>query len=452
MKRAITSEEKYLQMTGHPVAALVLRLSVPSILSMLVSSIYNMADTYFVGKLGTRETAAVGVVFSLMAVIQAIGFTFGHGSGNYMARALGARDHEGAKAMAATGAVSSFLMGCVITAVGLVFLNPLVFLMGATDSIAPFAADYAFYILLGAPFMTASFTLNNQLRYQGNAFYGMIALTTGGVLNIALDPLLIFTFQMGVGGAALATIISQIISFFLLWQGTTRGGSMPVNPLKFRPSLAQYKEILRGGMPSLWRQGLQSLSIVALNFAAKPYGDAALAAMSIVTRVTGLLFSSMLGFGQGFQPVCGFNYGAKLYDRVHKAFRFSVWAATAVLLVVCTACYIWAEPIMTLFRKDDLDVIWIGAKTLRWQLLPFPLLGFTTLAMMMAQTIGKPVRASVLAAARQGLFFLPLILALPAVFGLDGVILSQPVADVMAFILAVFVARSLIKEMRAEQC
>lgn len=453
MRKAVTQDEKYQQMTGEPIPKLVGTLALPSILSMLVTSVYNMADTYFVGQLGTgtQETAAIGVIFPLMSIIQAVGFTFGHGSGNYIARALGAKDITGAQEMATTGFVSSFLVGAFISAISLLFLQPLVILMGASETIAPYAIAYATYILLAAPFMTSSFTLNNQLRYQGNAFYGMIALATGAVVNIALDPLFIFYFKMGVAGAALATSISQVISFLLLVWGTTRGGSMRIQPFKFRFRIENYKEILKGGLPSLWRQGLQSVAAIALNVAARPFGDAAIAAMSIVTRITGVLFSTMLGFGQGFQPVSGFNYGAKKYTRVQDAFWFAVKAATGVLLVVCIVCFIFAAPIVTWFRKDDMEVILIGTQTLRYQLLSLPLMGFTTLAMMMAQTIGKPIRASLLAASRQGFFFLPFILILPQVIGITGIMISQALADAFAFVFALFVARSVIVEMKQEQ-
>jgi putative MATE family efflux protein len=449
MRHTITSDDKFVQMTQTPVERLVMRLALPSMLSMLITSVYNMADTYFVGQLGTRQTAAVGVIFSLMSIIQALGFLFGHGSGNFMSRRLGAQDTDAAGSMATTGFVSSLLAGALVTVLGFTLLHPMVRVMGATETIAPYAEQYAAYILAAAPFMTASFTLNNQLRYQGNAFFGMIALCTGAILNIALDPLFIFTLDMGVSGAALATAVSQVVGFILLVWGTTQGGSMRVNPLKFKPVRRQYREIVRGGMPSLWRQGLQALAVIALNHAAKLSGDEAIAAFSIVMRITGLLFASMLGFGQGFQPVCGFNYGAALYPRVKRAFRFSVTAATGVLLAVCAACFIFSGPIVSLFRRDDAEVIRIGAQALRYQLIPYPLLGFTTLAAMMTQTIGRSARASVLAAARQGIFFFPLILALPPLLGLEGVMLTQPAADVLAFILSVWIIRPILKEMSA---
>lgn len=452
MKHVVTADDKYIQMTESPAARLVMRLAVPSILSMLVSSVYNMADTYFVGRLGTQQTAGVGVVFSLMSIIQAIGFLFGQGTGNYISRALGARDVKAAESIATTGFVSSFAAGCLIAVPGLVFIHPMVRVMGATETIAPYAADYAYYILWGAPFMMASFTLNNQLRYQGNAVYGMIALTSGGLLNIALDPLFIFTFGMGVAGAALATAISQVVGFVLLLWGTTRGGSLRIKPLAFRPTLRQYGEVIRGGLPSLWRQGLQALSVVAMNQTIVmnrvliPHTDEAIAAMTVVLRVMGLLFSSMLGFGQGFQPVCGFNYGAKLYPRVRKAFNFSVIVSSAVLLVLCAGSFVFANNIITLFR-DDAEVIRIGARALRYHLIPFPLVGFATIATMMTQTIGKPVRASLLAASRNGMFFLPLLLLLPPIMGLDGVLLSQPISDAITFVLSLVIVRSIFKEM-----
>ena len=304
---------KFIEMTETPVGTLVCRLAVPTMVSMLVTSFYNMADTFFVGKINTSATGAVGVVFSLMAIIQACGFFFGHGSGNYISKQLGKRDTEEASRMASIGFFSAFLFGIVFMAAGLVFLEPLARALGSTDTILPYAKDYLGIILLGAPFMTSSLVLNNQLRFQGNAFYAMIGIATGAVLNIGLDPLFIFVFQMGIKGAALATILSQIVSFCLLVAGSFRGENIHISYRKFHPDGAAFLEILRGGIPSLLRQGLASVAVICLNFAAGGYGDEAIAAMSIVNRIMMFAGSALIGFGQGFQPVCGFNYGAGLY-------------------------------------------------------------------------------------------------------------------------------------------
>lgn len=448
MKHFINPEEKRKYLTEEKIPTLVLNMAVPSIISMLITSFYNMADTFFVGQIGTTATAAVGVIFPLMSIIQALGFTFGHGSGNYISRKLGQGEVEDAKKMAATGFVSALVAGAIFGLVGLIFLDGLVGILGATPTIAPYARQYAMYILIGTPFMASSLVLNNQLRFQGSAFFGMIGMGVGAVLNIALDPLFIFVLDMGVSGAALATILSQIVSFCLLLRGCTRGGNIAISLKNFSPSWARYKEIARGGTPSLFRQGLGSVATICLNFAAGIYGDAAIAGMSIVTRVLQFANSAIIGLGQGFQPVCGFNYGAKLYGRVRKAFWFTVSLAFCVLLIGSIVGIAFAPQIIAIFRKEDLEVIKIGALSLRLQCIFLPLSAFVVGSNMMLQTIGKPVKASISAAARTGLFFVPAILILPQFFGLLGVQMSQAVADLCSFVLCVPLAGTTLLEMK----
>lgn len=430
-------EEKYIRMTTEPVGRLICELAVPCIISMLVTSIYNMADTYFVGKLDSNSaTGAVGVVFSLMAVIQAIGFFFGHGSGNYISRKLGEQDGAEARRMSSTGFTLALLAGAVLCVLGEIFLTPLANLLGATPTILPYARDYMRIILIGAPWMTASLVLNNQLRFQGSAAYGMVGISAGAVLNIALDPVFIFALKMGVAGAALATVLSQFASFcLLLWQ-CDRGGNL-------RPHLkdAQIKrfycqEIARGGLPSLARQGLASLATICLNRSARGYGDTVIAAMAVVTRVMMFGGSALIGFGQGFQPVCGFNYGAKLYHRVRQGFWFCVKWGTSFLLVVCALGAVFAPELVALFRNDP-EVIRVGALAMRCQCVGFALSGWVVISNMTLQTIGDTGPATFLAAARQGVFFIPAVLILPRLFNLWGVILAQPVSDILAFAVAV---------------
>ena len=448
MKHFTNPEEKRKYLTEEKIPTLVLNMAVPSIISMLITSFYNMADTFFVGQIGTTATAAVGVIFPLMSIIQALGFTFGHGSGNYISRKLGQGEVEDAKKMAATGFVSALVAGAIFGLVGLIFLDGLVGILGATPTIAPYARQYAMYILIGTPFMASSLVLNNQLRFQGSAFFGMIGMGVGAVLNIALDPLFIFVLDMGVSGAALATILSQIVSFCLLLRGCTRGGNIAISLKNFSPSWARYKEIARGGTPSLFRQGLGSVATICLNFAAGIYGDAAIAGMSIVTRVLQFANSAIIGLGQGFQPVCGFNYGAKLYGRVRKAFWFTVSLAFCVLLIGSIVGIAFAPQIIAIFRKEDLEVIKIGALSLWLQCIFLPLSAFVVGSNMMLQTIGKPVKASISAAARTGLFFVPAILILPQFFGLLGVQMSQAVADLCSFVLCVPLAGTTLLEMK----
>ena len=448
MKHFTNPEEKRKYLTEEKIPTLVLNMAVPSIISMLITSFYNMADTFFVGQIGTTAPAAVGVIFPLMSIIQALGFTFGHGSGNYISRKLGQGEVEDAKKMAATGFVSALIAGAIFGLVGLIFLDGLVGILGATPTIAPYARQYAMYILIGTPFMASSLVLNNQLRFQGSAFFGIIGMGVGAVLNIALDPLFIFVLDMGVSGAALATILSQIVSFCLLLRGCTRGGNIAISLKNFSPSWARYKEIARGGTPSLFRQGLGSVATICLNFAAGIYGDAAIAGMSIVTRVLQFANSAIIGLGQGFQPVCGFNYGAKLYGRVRKAFWFTVSLAFCVLLIGSIVGIAFAPQIIAIFRKEDLEVIKIGALSLRLQCIFLPLSAFVVGSNMMLQTIGKPVKASISAAARTGLFFVPAILILPQFFGLLGVQMSQAVADLCSFVLCVPLAGTTLLEMK----
>ena len=444
-------QQKFDRMTKTPIPRLIGELAVPTIISMLVTSFYNMADTFFVGKINTSATAAVGIVFPLMAMIQAFGFFCGHGSGNYISRQLGAHNFEDASKMSATGFVTAFVLGLGILVVGFLFTDPLLHIMGSTETILPYARSYMRIILIGAPYMTASLVLNNQLRFQGSAFYSMIGITTGAVLNIGLDPLFIFVLDMGVAGAALATIISQFVSFCLLIAGTFRGGNLRLNLRDFSPSLKYYQNIVKGGAPSLFRQGLGSFATVCLNLMAGPYGDAAIAAMSIVTRISQFAASVVIGFGQGFQPVCGFNYGAKLFKRVQEGFWFCVKFCTSVLLVAAVCGWIFSPNLIGIFLKTDPLVIEYGSQALRLQALTFPLVGWITIANMMLQTIGKTVKASLLAMSRQFPFFVPVILTLPGFLGILGVQLSQPIADFCSFLLAVPLSISVLREMSHEQ-
>ncbi|WP_302925592.1 MATE family efflux transporter [Holdemania filiformis] len=451
MGKPETQEEKYKTMTEKPVSSLICRLAVPTIISMLVTSFYNMADTFFVARIGTSATAAVGVSFALMAIIQAFGFFCGHGSGNYISRKMGQHRFDEAQQMAATGFFTALALGTVIFLLGEILIDPLCRILGATETILPYARQYLRLILIGAPYMTASLVLNNQLRFQGSAFYAMIGIASGAVLNIGLDPLFIFVFDMGVSGAALATIISQFVGFVLLLKGTTQGGNLRIRLRNVTFSKYYYSQIINGGMPSLCRQGLGSVATICLNLMAGPYGDAAIAAMSVVGRVMNLAASVVTGFGQGFQPVCGFNYGAFLYDRVKEGFWFCVKVATVILIVLSAAGYLLAPQVIQLFSKNDPQVIAIGTQALRWQCLTFPLCGWITICNMMLQTIGKSFRASLLAMSRQGLFFIPAVLLLPALIGIQGVEIAQPIADVCSFVLAISLQLSVLHEMTVKQ-
>ena len=451
MKNKITPDEKFKLMTSAPTEKLVLKLAGPTIVSMMITSIYNMADTYFVSQISTSASGSVGIAFPLMMLIQAIGFTISIGSGNYISRLLGQKNREHASKVLSTGFFTALILSAVLGVIGLIFLDPLVYALGATDTIAPHAKDYIRYILLGMPFMASSFVLNGTLRFQGSSFYSMLGIGAGGVINIILDPIFIFTLDMGTGGAALATIISQFISFCILIVTTNLGGNLKIKLKDFTPKWGLYKEILRGGLPSFYRQVLGSLAMIFLNFNAKIYGDAAIAAMSITGKIIHFAVSVMLGIGQGFQPVCGFNYGAKLYDRVLKAFWFAVKLSITALTVIGLVIFIASPQIITLFRKEDLDVIAIGSLALRLQCVTLPFSAWVIMMNMLLQTTGKSKEASIISISRQGLFFIPAVYILPRIFGLLGIQLSQPTADIFSFFLAIVVGKRILAELRTLQ-
>ena len=440
-------ELKFKQMTEPPVEKLICKLAVPCIISMLVTSFYNMADTFFVGQLNSNAaTGAVGVVFSMMAIIQAVGFFFGQGSGTFISRALGEKNQKEAEEMAATGFCASLLIGLVICILGQIFLEPLAYLLGSTDTILPHTKAYLQVILIGAPWMTTSFVLNNQLRFQGGAMYAMVGITVGAVLNIIADPILIFSAGLGVAGAGWATIISQFVSFCLLFLGCNRGSNIRIRFKNVRFRLYYFHMIFRGGLPSLARQCLASLATICLNHAARPHGDAIIAAMGVVQRISMFGASTMLGFGQGFQPVCGFNYGAKLYDRVRKGFWFSVKISTVVLFAISIAGFVFAPQLIALFR-DDPDVIACGTMALRFQCISFSTHGWIVMSNMMEQSMIRTLPATFLSVARQGFFFIPLVLGLSAAFGVLGIQMTQMAADILTFLFAIPIHIHVLKTM-----
>ncbi|MBP3660496.1 MAG: MATE family efflux transporter [Oscillospiraceae bacterium] len=440
-----TAQEKFLEMTTAPVERLIARLAVPTIISMLITTIYNMADTFFIGMISTAASGAVGVAFSVMAIIQALGFFFGQGAGASISQALGSQDTKRANELAATGFFSALICGAAVGVLGLVFMEPLVYFLGATDTIYPHCTAYLRLILIGAPWMCASFVLNNLLRFEGNAFRAMVGLTAGGVLNMALDPLFIFVFDMGIAGAALATIVSQAVSFGILYFQIKRYSAITIRFRDFRPGMRMYSAITRAGLPSLLRQGIASVGTICLNTAARPFGDAAISAMAIIGRITMFSNSAMLGFGQGFQPVCGFNYGAKRYDRVKKGYFFLVKTSVIGLLIFAAVEFGFAEQFVGIFR-DDPAVIAIGAKALRFQCITLVFNSFIISSNMLLQTTGQVVPASILGVARQA-FLIPCLWIFTAAFGLTGLQMSQPVADTLTFVIAIPMAVKFLRRL-----
>ena len=442
------TQDRFEYMTTTPVPKLITTLAIPTIISMLVTGIYNTADTFFVGKISTQATAAVGLVFPVMAIIQALGFFCGHGSGNYLSRMLGAGKQDEANNMASTGFALSLILGVIVAVVGIALSPHIAKVIGATDSTMEDTLSYMRIIMLGAPFMMGQFVINNQLRFQGSAMFAMIGLMCGAVINIVLDPLLILTFDMKVKGAAIATVSGQIASFIVLLIGSRRGENIRLAIHNIHINGHYLYEILNGGIPSLFRQGLAAVATMLLNHAAGDLGsDAAIAGMSVVTRVMMLVCSALIGFGQGYQPVCSFNYGANLKKRVREGYFFCVKYGTIFLFVVGALCFAFAPQIVGWFR-DDPDVIAVGKVALRCQAAVLFLNATTIITNMMLQSIGKGFKASVTASARNGIFFIPLILILPKAFGLLGVELTQSCADVLSLFLSVPLAISELKKMK----
>ena len=428
---------QFLKMTETPVPTLVLTLAGPTILSMLITSIYNLADTFFVGQISTSASGAVGVVSSLMAIIQALGFMLGHGAGTIISRSLGSQNDAAATRFASTSFFTALALGGLLGLGGLTFLSPFMMLLGSTETILPHACAYAVPILLAAPLMMSSLVMNNILRYEGKANLAMIGLVTGGILNILLDPVLIFGFGMGTAGAGVATALSQGVSFCILLFMFLRGKTVS----RFRlgaitRSGSEFGQILLGGLPSFGRQGLNSIGGMLLNIAARGYGDAAVAGMSIVSRIFMFIISVAIGTGQGFQPVAGFNYGAQKYRRVQQACLFTMATSFCFLSVILTACWFNAETLIRLFR-DDPEVTAVALPAFRYQCFAMLLQPVIVAGNMLFQSIGKSGRATFLACCRQGVFFIPLILTLPRAFGLLGVEICQPIADVLTFFVTV---------------
>ena len=428
---------QYHKMTETPIPRLILSLAAPTILSMLITSIYNLADTFFVGRISTSASGAVGVVSSLMAIIQALGFMLGHGSGTIISRRLGSQDTHAATRFASTSFFTALAFGVVLAVAGLATLPDFMMLLGSTETILPHACAYARPILLAAPLMISSLVMNNILRYEGKANLAMVGLVTGGLLNIALDPLFMFGLGLGTAGAGIATALSQTISFGILLYMFLRGKTVS----QFRLSAVtreprEFLQILAGGAPSFGRQGLNSIGGMLLNIAARSYGDAAVAGMSIVSRIFMFIISVAIGTGQGFQPVAGFNYGARKYRRVEKACVFTMCASFCFLSVIIAACWFNAEALIKLFR-DDPEVTAIALPAFRYQCFACFLQPVIVAGNMLFQSIGKSGRATFLACCRQGVFFIPLILTLPRMFGLLGIEICQPIADVLTFVVTV---------------
>lgn len=432
-----TQEKQYIKMSQTPVNSLVLKLAIPTVISMLVTSLYNMADTFFVSQLGKSASGAVGVVFSLMAIIQAIGFTLGQGAGNVIARLHGVKDYQGANRFGSVSFFTGIACGVTLTVFGIMFIEPLMKLFGATPTVVPYAKNYATYILIGAPIMICSFVMNNILRSEGKSLFAMIGLVTGGILNMFLDPLLIFVFKMGVSGAAIATLVSQCISFCILLGVFVSKKSVTQLGIGYISRyISTISEVIKTGAPSFCRQGLASASTIILNTQAGLYGgDAALSAMGIVSKIYMALFSVGIGIAQGYQPVAGFSYGAKMWQRLKQAFLFTYFVTTTTMVIFAVCTYFGAPYIMPLFI-DDAEVITIGIRALRFLSFAIPLLPLNVMTNMTYQSTGQKLKAVLLACCRNGFCLIPALIILPSVFELMGIEMSQACADVASGLIA----------------
>lgn len=429
--------KQYQKMIEMPVGKLIITLGIPTTISMLITNIYNMADTYYVSKISVSASGATGIVFALMAILQAFGFMFGHGAGSNISRQLGAKRVEKAKVYASTSVFLALLMGMVILVCGMLFLEPLMRSLGSTDTILNDAKTYAIFILIAGPAMTVGCVLNNILRYEGKATFAMIGLTTGGILNMIMDPIFIFGLHMDIAGAGLSTAISQYISSCILLVPFMRGKTVTrIHYHYFTKDFYDIKNIILTGLPSLMRQGLNSLSTSFLNVQASVYGDTAIAAMSIVGRCGNLLFSFALGIAQGFQPVSAYNYGAQKYDRVKKGTWFTMTFGVVVLGVLCAFCFINAPMIIHLFRSEN-SIVSIGTLALKWLCCTLFILPVSAVGNMLFQSIGKSGRALLLACIQSGLLFLPLISILPHFFGITGIVMAQPCAYIISALITV---------------
>lgn len=440
--------DQYDKMMLTPVPRLIVSLSIPTVISMMVSNLYNVVDTAFVGRLGTSASGAVGIVFGFMSIIQAIGFTFGQGSGSIISRKLGDKNTDKASETASTAFAFSFATAVIAAIVCLIFIDPIIMKLGSTVTIAPYARTYILYILATTPFMVSSFTINNILRYEGKAFFGMIGLLSGAVLNIIGDVIFMFVLNMGIAGAGLSTALSQVISFVILLKPFFSGQTQCRLSIKnINPDAGLVGDIIATGFPSLLRQGLGSVTTIILNTEAAVYGDAAVAGMSIVSRLFFFIFSVAIGVGQGFQPVCGFSYGAGRYDRLKEGFKFSV-ALGEMLMVILGAILFIKAPFFISLLRDDPEVLNVALRALRLQCIAVLFLPLCMNTEMLMQCTGKKIVASALSALRNGIVFIPLLLILAKARGIAGIQEAQPLSYVISFPFGVYFAYRFFRNLK----
>lgn len=447
-----TPEEKRREMLERPVQPLILSLAAPSIFANIVTTLYNLADTFFVGQMGiTSASAAVGVAFVTSTVIQSVAFYFAQGTGIHMSRCLGAGKTEEAAVYVNTGIAATVTIGTLIAIVGHLFLDQLCYVGGATPTILPYARTYISIILFGAPFIASGFLMNMQLRFQGESFYSMLCMVAGAVLNTILTPLFIFPLGLGIAGSALATVVSEAVSFVLLLIEMSRAGITPLGLRYVRiPNATMIKTINNGGVPSFARQVMLGVATSLLNNAAAPFGDAAIAGIAVVQRITSVGNFFQIGIGQGFQPITGYNLGAKRYDRIREAYFTAVRLAFVSVAAIGVITFIWAPQLISIFR-DDPEVVAFGVVTLRLQSITMPFTGVAMVTNFLLQTSGKMWRATFLGACRLGLVLGPVVLVLPPLLGQLGVQIAQPTTDIITTLIAWPMAFFMLREMRAAE-
>ena len=443
-----TPEEKRREMLERPVQPLILSLAAPSIFANIVTTLYNLADTFFVGQMGvTSASAAVGVAFVTMTVIQSVAFYFAQGTGIHMSRCLGAGKTEEAAVYVNTGIAATVTIGTLIALVGHLLLDQLCYIGGATQTILPYARTYISIILFGAPFIASGFLMNMQLRFQGESFYSMLCMVAGAVLNTILTPLFIFPLGLGIAGSALATVVSEAASFALLLAEMHRAGITPLG-LKYVkvPNATMMRIINNGGVPSFARQVMLGVATSLLNNAAAPFGDAAIAGIAVVQRITSVGNFFQIGIGQGFQPITGYNLGAKRYDRIREAYFTAIRLAFISVAAIGVITFIWAPQLIAVFR-DDPDVVAFGTLTLRLCSITMPFTGVAMVTNFLLQTSGKMWRATFLGACRLGLVLGPVVLVLPPLLGMLGVQIAQPTTDIITTLIALPMAYGILREM-----
>ncbi len=449
----MNSQSKKMELLGSTsIPKALLAMGIPTMIGMLVNAFYNLVDAYFVGGLGESQMGAISVVYPLGQVVVGLGLLFGNGAASYISRLLGRGDKENADKVASTALYSSVSAGTVIIIISMVFLHPILKLLGATDGILPFAATYAGIYIVSCIFNVFNVTMNNIVTSEGAAKTTMCALLTGAVLNIALDPLFIYVFDLGVAGAAIATAISQVVSTCVYLTYIFRKKSV----FHFRVKDCTYtketmSEIFKIGIPTLVFQILTSVSISLINNAAGDYGDSAIAGMGVVTRLISMGSLSVFGFIKGFQPIAGYSYGAKKFDRLREAIKTSILWSTVFCVIFGVILALFPTAIVSQFTKGDAEMIRIGAASLRANGISIMLFGFYTVYSSLFLALGKGREGFILGACRQGICFIPVILLLPMVWGLNGIMYAQPIADVLSAVITVFMAIPLHKKLNGMQ-